>query len=177
MDELEQFANIIDKTIAENPAPTIKEGGIIKDGANSNLDYLRNLMKNGDAWEKQYEEQERKRTGIPTLKVTHNKVFGYYIEITNSNLSKVPDDYIRKQTLTGAERLEKLPNLLLSWMFIIHLHLLLLSKIMFVLKLTIVQILLLKMADILFWKKFFRLARMFLMIWSWHAEILKKHSL
>lgn len=104
MDDLEQFANIIDKTIAENPAPTIKEGGIIKDGANSNLDYLRNLMKNGDAWEKQYEEQERKRTGIPTLKVTHNKVFGYYIEITNSNLSKVPDDYIRKQTLTGGER-------------------------------------------------------------------------
>lgn len=104
IEELEAFALSIDKTIAEDAPITIKEGGIIKNGANSDLDYLRNLMLNGEAWEREYEEKERKRTGISTLKVTHNKVFGYYIEVTNSNLSKVPDDYTRKQTLTGGER-------------------------------------------------------------------------
>ncbi len=104
LDDIEQYASLIEKTIVENPPITIKEGGIINEGVNSNLDYLRDLMSNGENWLKKFEEQERKRTDISTLKVGYNKVFGYFIEVTNSNLSKVPDDYIRRQTLTGAER-------------------------------------------------------------------------
>ena len=82
----------------------IKEGGIIKKGANSNLDYFRDLLINGSEWLKKFEQKEREKTGISILKVNYNKVFGFYIEVTNSNLSKVPPDYIRKQTLTNAER-------------------------------------------------------------------------
>ncbi len=101
---IEQYAELIDKTIVDDPPTLIKEGGIIKSGVNGTLDYLRDLLTNGEAWLKKFEEQERLRTGIPILKVGYNRVFGYYIEVTNSNLSKIPDDYIRKQTLTGAER-------------------------------------------------------------------------
>lgn len=101
---IKEYAQLIEKTIVENPPILIKEGGIIKEGVNQNLDYLRNLMSNGEAWLKDFEEKEKQRTGIPTLKVGYNKVFGYFIEITNSNLNKTPSDYIRRQTLTGAER-------------------------------------------------------------------------
>ncbi len=105
--ELENIINysiLIEKTIDENAPITIKEGGVIKKGVNENLDYLRDLMQNGENWLKQFEEQEKQKTGITTLKVRYNKVFGYYIEVTNSHLEKVPADYIRKQTLTGGER-------------------------------------------------------------------------
>ena len=101
---LVDYADLIDKTINDNPPILIKEGGVIKAGVNSNLDYLRDLMFNGEDWLKRYEEKERKKTDIATLKVGYNKVFGYFIEVTNSHLSKVPDRYIRRQTLTGGER-------------------------------------------------------------------------
>lgn len=102
--DIENYTDLIERTINDNPPITIKEGGVIKEGVSSNLDYLRNLMLNGEDWLKDFEEQERQKTGITTLKVGYNKVFGYYIEVTNSNLNKVPADYIRRQTLTGGER-------------------------------------------------------------------------
>ena len=104
LDNLCQLENLIEKTIDDEPSMLIKEGGIIKKGANSNLDYFRDLLINGSEWLKKFEQKEREKTGISILKVNYNKVFGFYIEVTNSNLSKVPPDYIRKQTLTNAER-------------------------------------------------------------------------
>ena len=104
IEEIQQYAELIDKTINDDPPILIKEGGVIKSGVNGSLDYLRDLLTNGEDWLKKFEEKERNKTGIPTLKVGYNRVFGYFIEVTNSNLNKVPDDYIRKQTLTGAER-------------------------------------------------------------------------
>jgi len=104
LSSLDEYADLIDKTIIENPPILIKEGGIIKPGVNTNLDYLKDLMFNGEDWLRKYEECERQKTEIPTLKVGYNKVFGYFIEVTNSNLSKVPDRYVRRQTLTGGER-------------------------------------------------------------------------
>ncbi len=102
--DIVEYANLIEKTINPDSPITIKEGGIINSGVNSTLDYLRDIMQNGEGWLKQFEENERQKTGINTLKVGYNRVFGFYIEITNSNLSKIPKDYVRKQTLTGGER-------------------------------------------------------------------------
>ncbi len=102
--DIAEYAELIKKTIIDNPPILIKEGGLIKEGVNQTLDYLRDLMTNGENWLKNFEEKERQKTGIPTMKVGYNKVFGYYIEVTNANLSKVPAEYIRKQTLTGGER-------------------------------------------------------------------------
>ena len=104
LEELEQYAELIEKTIEDNPPNILKEGGVIKNGVNSNLDYLRDLITNGEDWLKKFEEKEKEKTDISTLKVGYNRVFGYYIEVTNSHLGKVPADYIRKQTLTGGER-------------------------------------------------------------------------
>ena len=102
--DIKEYTELIEKTINDNPPNLIKEGGVIKAGVNNNLDYFRDLMTNGEQWLKDFEEKERNRTGIPTLKVGYNRVFGYYVEITNTNLSKVPPDYVRRQTLTGGER-------------------------------------------------------------------------
>ena len=102
--QIMDYTNLIEKTIVDTPPIQIKEGGVIKKGVNSNLDYLRDLMSNGENWLKTFEEKEKEKTGISTLKVGYNRNFGYFIEITNSNLNKVPNDYIRRQTLTGAER-------------------------------------------------------------------------
>lgn len=104
IDEIVDYSDLIEKTIVDSPPILIKEGGLIREGVNSNLDYFRDLMLNGENWLKDFEEKERKKTEISTLKVGYNRVFGYFIEITNSNLSKVPDGYVRRQTLTGAER-------------------------------------------------------------------------
>lgn len=104
LDKITDYAELIEKTISENPPIVIREGGIIKEGVDSTLDYLRDLLTNGENWLRNFEESERQKTGITTLKVGYNRVFGYYIEVTNSHLSKVPPDYIRKQTLTGGER-------------------------------------------------------------------------
>lgn len=99
-----EFAQIIEKTIVEEPPILIKEGGLINSGVNSELDYFRGLLHNGKNWLSDFEEREKERTGIKNLKVGYSRVFGYFIEVTNSNLSQVPSNYIRKQTLTGAER-------------------------------------------------------------------------
>ena len=101
---LQEYADLIEQTITEDAPILIKEGGLIKPGVNSDLDYLRDLMYNGEGWLRDFEQKEKDKTGITNLKVGFNKVFGYFIEVTNSHLDKVPADYIRKQTLTGAER-------------------------------------------------------------------------
>ena len=101
---LMEYAEVIERTIDNNASNTIKEGKVIKEGVNADLDYLRDLMNNGEGWLRKYEQKERERTGISTLKVGSNKNFGFFIEITNSNLSKAPADYIRRQTLTNGER-------------------------------------------------------------------------
>lgn len=101
---LKDYADLIEQTISEDAPVLIKEGGLIKKGVSSDLDYLRDLMFNGENWLKEFEQREKNRTDISTLKVGYNRVFGYFIEVTNSNLSKIPPDYVRKQTLTGAER-------------------------------------------------------------------------
>ena len=102
--ELSEFADIIDRTINDNPPMVLKEGGIIKEGVSAELDYLNDLLTGGENWLRNFEEQEKEKTGIKNLKIGFNKVFGYFIEVTNSNLNMVPDSYIRKQTLTGGER-------------------------------------------------------------------------
>ncbi len=104
LDQIKDFAELIERTIIDSPPILIKDGGVIKENVNSDLDYLRDLMENGEAWLKNFEEEERRKTDISTLKVGYNRVFGYFIEVTNSNLNKVPDRYIRRQTLTGGER-------------------------------------------------------------------------
>jgi DNA mismatch repair protein MutS len=103
-DIIEDYTLMIENTLVDNPPILLKEGGIIKERVSGELDYFRDLLTGGEEWIKDFEEKERERTGIKTLKVAYNKVFGYYIEVTKSNLNMVPATYIRKQTLTGAER-------------------------------------------------------------------------
>ena len=102
--EIQEYTNLIDRTLMENPPTVLKEGGIIKEGVNGELDYFRDLLTGGENWLKDFEEREKTRTDIKNLKVGYNKVFGYFIEISNSNLNLVPPEYVRKQTLTGGER-------------------------------------------------------------------------
>ncbi|MFB0519737.1 MAG: DNA mismatch repair protein MutS [Acidobacteriota bacterium] len=104
LDELDDIGELIDKAIAEEPPLTLREGGLIKGGFDERLDELREISSQGKSFIARLEAQERKRTGISTLKVRYNKVFGYYIEVSKSNLSLVPKDYMRKQTLVGGER-------------------------------------------------------------------------
>lgn len=102
--DLRQVYDLIDKTIVEEPPFTIKEGGIIKDGYFNELDQLKDSIKDAQQWIANLETSERERTGIKNLKVGFNKVFGYYLEITKSYYDSVPENYIRKQTLTNSER-------------------------------------------------------------------------
>ena len=104
IDTLEDIYSAIDNTLVENPPFSIREGGFIKDGVNSDVDYLRTVMSDGKGWIAKIEESEREKTGIKTLKIGYNRVFGYYIEVTKSLVSQVPDTYIRKQTLSNCER-------------------------------------------------------------------------
>jgi DNA mismatch repair protein MutS len=101
---LEELQEKIKKAIVEDPPVQINEGGIIKEGYSRELDELRKISSSGKEWIAQLQEREIKRTGITSLKVGYNKVFGYYIEVTKPNLKYVPPDYIRKQTLVNAER-------------------------------------------------------------------------
>ena len=103
-EELVEFANIIDRTILEDAPILAKDGGVIKQGVSGELDYFNDLLTGGEKWLKEFEETEKERTGMKFLKVGYNKIFGFFIEITNSNLNLVPNNYIRKQTLTNAER-------------------------------------------------------------------------
>ncbi len=104
IDTLEDLYTLVDEAIVDEPPLVVREGGIIKDGFNENVDQYRKAKTDGKGWLAEVETEERERTGIKTLRVRFNKVFGYYIEVTNSFLDMVPEDYIRKQTLTGAER-------------------------------------------------------------------------
>ena len=103
----------IDDSIEEDPPFSVREGGIIKDNFNEDVDYLRKSKTEGKVWLANLESEEKERTGIKTLKVKYNKVFGYYLEVSKSFIEMVPDDYIRKQTLSNAERYttEKLKEL------------------------------------------------------------------
>ena len=104
LDTLSDLAEMIDSAIVDEPPFSVREGGMIRDGFNTELDEIRNDMNNSSDIMAQIEASERERTGIPKLKIGYNRVFGYYIEISNSYKDSVPDDYIRKQTLTGKER-------------------------------------------------------------------------
>ena len=104
LDELEDIYILIDKAIVDDPPISVKEGGIIKTGFNSDIDEYRKASTEGKNWIIELETREKERTSIKNLKVGYTKVFGYYIEITKSFLSQVPENYIRKQTLTGGER-------------------------------------------------------------------------
>ncbi|PJI10146.1 MULTISPECIES: DNA mismatch repair protein MutS [Clostridium] len=105
LDDLSDIYELLSKSINDNPALSIKEGNIIKDGYNKEIDELRLAKSHGKEWIATLENSEREITGIKSLKVSYNKVFGYYIEVTKSNLDLVPEGrYIRKQTLTNSER-------------------------------------------------------------------------
>lgn len=102
--QIQDLVSMIENTIVDNPPILLKEGGIIKPRVSGELDYFRDLLTGGEEWLKSFEDTEKNRTGIKSLKIGYNKVFGYYIEVTNSFLNLVPESYVRKQTLTGAER-------------------------------------------------------------------------
>lgn len=102
--KIRDIAEKIERAVVEEPPFSIREGGIIKAGISSELDELHMISANGKEMLLEIEAKERERTGIKSLKVRYNKVFGYYIEISNSNREMIPDDYIRKQTLSNAER-------------------------------------------------------------------------
>ncbi len=105
LDPVDDVHDLIMRAIVDDPPISVKDGGIIRDGYNKQLDQYRDAMKNGKAWIAKMEAVERQRTGIHTLKIGFNRVFGYYIEVTNANLAQVPTDrYSRKQTLANAER-------------------------------------------------------------------------
>ena len=103
-DDLHDLCELIDSAIVEEPPFSIREGGFIKDGYSADIDYLRSIMKDGKRWISELEAAEREKTGIKTLRVSYNRVFGYYIEVTKSLINLVPDRYIRKQTLANCER-------------------------------------------------------------------------
>ncbi len=121
LDTLEDISKLIDDAIVEEPPLALKDGGIIKDGYNEEIDRLRSAKTEGKTWLMDLENYERERTGVKSLKVKYNKVFGYCIEITNTykDQFEIPDDYTRKQTLTNAERyitpkLKELEDLILG---------------------------------------------------------------
>ena len=104
MDELDDISALVENAITDDPPVMLKDGGVIREGFNEELDRIRDIIKNGKGIIQGIEQRERDRTGIKKLKIGYNHVFGYYIEVTKSNYSQVPDDYIRKQTLANSER-------------------------------------------------------------------------
>ena len=119
LDPLVDLTELIDRAIVEDPPLVIREGGLIKEGYNDEADRLRKAKTEGKTWLMELEAKEREKTGIKNLRIKYNKVFGYYLEVTNSFLSMVPDYYVRKQTLTGSERfttdeLKKLEEIILG---------------------------------------------------------------
>ncbi len=118
-DLMEDIAALLDSSISDDAPVSLKDGGVIKGGFNEELDELRKLATDGREWILSAEAEEKEKTGIKTLKISYNKVFGYYIEVTKSNIDMVPDHYIRKQTLVNAERyitpqLKEMENRVLS---------------------------------------------------------------
>jgi len=107
LEDLHQFPELtalLESALIDEPSAGTKDGGIIKDGFNAELDELRSASSSGKQWLAELQETERKRTGIDSLKIKFNNVFGYFLEVTKSKLELVPDDYQRKQTMTNAER-------------------------------------------------------------------------
>jgi DNA mismatch repair protein MutS len=104
LDPLTDVVTLIETAIVDDPPFVLREGGLIRSGYQAELDELRRISREGKGWIARLEQEEKVRTGISSLKVRFNRVFGYYIEITRSHLDKVPEDYQRKQTLAGAER-------------------------------------------------------------------------
>jgi len=104
LQELDEVVGLIERAIVEDPPLALTEGGLIRKGYNAELDELHQIAHSGKDWIARLQTVERDRTGIPSLKVNYNKVFGYYLEVTKPHLSKVPAHYIRKQTLVHAER-------------------------------------------------------------------------
>ncbi len=116
---LKEVYAIIDKAICDEPPLAVKDGGLIKEGYSDELDKLKDSIKDGKSWISNLESTERERTGIRTLKVGYNRVFGYYLEVTKSFYDQIPENYIRKQTLANAERfitpeLKDMENLVLN---------------------------------------------------------------
>ncbi|MES2475949.1 MAG: DNA mismatch repair protein MutS [Verrucomicrobiota bacterium] len=102
--EFPELTEILTTALVDEPPAHLRDGGVIRDGWSPELDELRNASRGGKDWIARLQEDERKRTGIDSLKIKFNNVFGYFIEITTSHLAKVPDDYTRKQTMSNAER-------------------------------------------------------------------------
>ena len=104
MDTLDDVCDLLGKAIEDDPPLTIREGGMIRDGFNADVDYYRSIKNGGSGIMREIEQREKEETGIKTLKVDYNKVFGYYIEVSKSFADQVPDRFVRKQTLTNCER-------------------------------------------------------------------------
>ena len=118
-DLLEDVCDLLKRAIKDNPPVSLKDGDVIREGFNEEIDNLRKARDNGKEWLMEVEKKEREKTGIPKLKIGYNKVFGYYIEVTNSFKEQVPEEYIRKQTLANCERyitqeLKELENTILG---------------------------------------------------------------
>ncbi|MCL7475145.1 MAG: DNA mismatch repair protein MutS [ANME-2 cluster archaeon] len=104
LNDFADLSSLLDNSIVDEPPVSLREGRIIKPGYNTQLDELNDMAAHGKEWVAKLQQQERERTGIKSLKIAYNRVFGYFIEVTRSNLSQVPDEYIRKQTTANAER-------------------------------------------------------------------------
>ncbi|NIP30457.1 MAG: DNA mismatch repair protein MutS [Candidatus Dadabacteria bacterium] len=104
IDDFSDIRDFLNSSIVDNPPISVRDGGVVKEGYDPELDELREIQKDGKKWISDLEVNERKSTGINSLKIGYNKVFGYYIEVTKTNLSLVPEAYIRKQTLSNGER-------------------------------------------------------------------------
>ena len=104
LDTLEDITKLLSEALVDNPPFTVREGGMIREGFNADVDYYRSVKENGADIMRSIEEREKEATGIKTLKVAYNKVFGYYIEVSKSFINDVPARYVRKQTLTNCER-------------------------------------------------------------------------
>jgi DNA mismatch repair protein MutS len=100
----EEIVSLLERSIVEDPPTHLRDGGVIKDGFDAKIDELRSLLRDGRGWIARLEASEKEKTGIKSLKISYNNVFGYYLEISRANLHLVPQDYIRKQTLANAER-------------------------------------------------------------------------
>jgi DNA mismatch repair protein MutS len=110
--DLKELSQFLNSALSENPSRLLRDGGVVKDGFDAQLDHWRGMASDSSSWLKKFEDNERERTGIKTLKSGVNKVFGYYIEIPKGSLDKTPPEYVRKQTLVNAERFitEQLKN-------------------------------------------------------------------
>jgi DNA mismatch repair protein MutS len=104
LNPLQEVVDLIENAIVDDPPSTVSDGGVIRDGYNAELDELRFIARSSKEFIANLQQKERERTGIPSLKIDYNSVFGYYIEVTKAHLDKIPEDYIRKQTLVNAER-------------------------------------------------------------------------